>query len=795
MRTTKAKTNSVAYLFSRGFAVPALFVFLNLSPASVVSQEAHGVKRPFTVRDSIEFSHIVDPAASTTPGTPDEPATPAPIYSPDHRHFLLVTLRGDLITNTLQSTLWMFDYQAVREYASNLSARRPEPRELIVLKAAPNIPVINDVRWVEGSTKIAFLGRKGSPYQRLFLLDVESGLTKVLTPDDLFVTGYDITGDTVAYTTLVLPRHGRFDQDMVPIEQRSVNDLLYPDAPMIQDLTSTQLCQYPSALHLQREGKEISVNFSLDSNPLELYIPTLSLSSDGKHLVTVASVRNVPTEWEQYQPNGEWFRLKAGSVRPKSLLAWGSMERPEQYVIVDLTTGSVSPLVGAPVARDMGHYILTKAWWLKDNRHVIVTNTYLPFSASPKKKAGIETPVVAIVDTTTKQVQSSIALRESKFGDRPHHSVADIRWDSLDHNISIMYKATGDDPVPSPDTYLLTAGSWNLSERTGGVPTHDLQLSVKQDLNNPPTLREDKKGNPNLLIWDPNAQLASIQLGKVFVDHWRDDNGRQWSGIVAIPPDYDPSRHYPLVIQTHGYDPRLFFTDGEYTTGSGGRALAAKGIVVLQMDVSLEHASTTAEGADNLAGMMSAICHLAANDSVDPNLVGVVGFSRTAYHVMFALTHRSDLFAAAVVTNANFSYVPYVLWSSGSAPGELERESEAINGGIPWADDDLAKWHANAPNFGLSKITTPLLITATERGELLPQWETFAGLRRLGKPVDMLWWWRQNTPHILIQPAQRYASQETVVDWFDFWLNHHEDSDVSKRSEYLRWRQLRKSVK
>jgi hypothetical protein len=145
-----------------------------------------------------------------------------------------------------------------------------------------------------------------------------------------------------------------------------------------------------------------------------------------------------------------------------------------------------------------------------------------------------------------------------------------------------------------------------------------------------------------------------------------------------------------------------------------------------------------------------------------------------------------------VVTNGNFSYVPYIIWSSGGTPGELEKESEAMNGGVPWIDDNLGKWHTSAPNFGLANISTPLLITATERGELIPQWETFAGLRRLGKPVDMLWWWRQNTPHILVQPAQRYASQQTAVDWFDFWLNNHEDPDPGKESEYIRWRELRR---
>lgn len=796
MEIAKVVARSVNCRFPRlchlGAIVSVLFICAYSRP--LLSQEGTSFKRPFTVRDSIELVHILNPAPSTTPGTPDEPPAPEPIYSPNGRYFLLVTLRGELRANCLQSTVWMFDSQAVRDYASHQSTLRPEPKKLVVMSAPSNVPVINDVRWVPGSKKISFLAKNGGPYQRLFLLDLESGLTEAITPDGLYVTGYDMQGDTIAYTTLIPPHKVSFDQEMLPIGQRSVTDLLYPDPPAIEDLTSTQLAQYPSALHLQKEGKEIDIKFSMDSNPIELYIPTLSLSPSGKHLITVASVKNVPPLWEKYQPNGEWFRLKAGPVRPKSLLAWGSMERPEQFVMVDLTTGSVRPLVGAPIGRDMGHYISTKAWWLEDDRHVAIANTYLPFSASSDKSTGIQFPAIAVVDTQTKKIEGRIGLRESPFGEKPHYSISDIHWDSNEQNITIKYKASGDDSIPSPEVYSVTS-NWQLVPSISFSP-NDLILSVRQGLNDPPVLCAHSKNNlSDVPVWDPNPQLAAIQLGKVFVDHWRDDSGRQWSGLLAEPPNYDPSLRYPLVIQTHGYDPNLFFTDGEYTTASGGRALASRGIIVLQMDVSLEHASTYAEGPDNLAGLTSAINHLSKEISVDPRHVGVIGFSRTAYHVMFALTHRSDLFAAAVVTNGNFSYVPYLMWSSGGVPGELEREAEAINGGVPWIGENLTKWRANAPNFGLDNISTPLLITATERGELIPQWEVFAGLRRLGKPVEMLWWWRQNTPHILVQPEQRYASQETVVDWFDFWLNHHEDPDAGKQSQYLRWRELRKLVK
>jgi hypothetical protein len=35
------------------------------------------------------------------------------------------------------------------------------------------------------------------------------------------------------------------------------------------------------------------------------------------------------------------------------------------------------------------------------------------------------------------------------------------------------------------------------------------------------------------------------------------------------------------------------------------------------------------------------------------------------------------------------------------------------------------------------------------------------------------------------------ASQQGDVDWFDFWLNGHEDPDPTKADQYIRWRELR----
>jgi pimeloyl-ACP methyl ester carboxylesterase len=207
------------------------------------------------------------------------------------------------------------------------------------------------------------------------------------------------------------------------------------------------------------------------------------------------------------------------------------------------------------------------------------------------------------------------------------------------------------------------------------------------------------------------------------------------------------------------------------------------------MAMPLAHFRTPEDGPFQMRGFEAAIAHLAADGWIDPRRVGVIGFSYTCFHALYALTHHPDLFAAATITDGNnMSYSQYIYDETG---GDYQAISESTNGGVPWGGA-LTSWLERSPDFNLDKIAAPLLIAALERGQLLRQWEPYAGLRRLGKPVDMLWWRRENAEHVLKQPEHRYVSQQSAVDWFDFWLNGREDPDPAKAGQYARWRALRK---
>lgn len=617
-----------------------------------------------------------------------------------------------------------------------------------------------------------------------------TGQSTAVTKDDVYVSAYDIRGETIAYSTVILPSGDAPANDggLADVTGKTLDSLVYPQSFNVADLNGFKLLDYTSTLHIQRNGKELPLSFMMAGRPLRLHIPTLSLSPDGKWLITVAPVHELPSHWEQYEPlfQSEVFSLKPGNTHA---LADDNLFQASQYVVVDLRSGIVSPLVDAPAGRVLAWGAPTKAFWFADSRRAVLSNTFLPLDVignAGERLRRRQAPAVAMIDIATRHVQPVAYIAQSRLQDRAQYRVSDISWEEAREQVRLRYTgSTGDDGgAPPPTKYRLTSGR---PVRVPG-PIHEL-LSVTQDLNHPPVLSGQVSDNvPPRVVWNPNPQLDSVSVGPVSVYRWQDRDGNWWSGLLALPPDYDPQRRYPLVIQTHGYNAVRFFADGMFTTGSGGRALVAKGMIVLQMDAPQMYLWTPKAGQFATAGFESAIEHLVERGLVDRSRVGVIGFSYTCSQVLYAITHRPELFAAASITDGvDNGYMQYLI---GTDAGDfLQEQFERENGGRPFGDGLLA-WLQNAPVFNLGRVQTPLLISALGRGQLLQQWENYAGLRRLGKPVDMVWFQAGNTPHVLVQPVHRYMSQQLAVDWFAYWLKGEKAPDTSKAPQYARWQHL-----
>ena len=91
---------------------------------------------------------------------------------------------------------------------------------------------------------------------------------------------------------------------------------------------------------------------------------------------------------------------------------------------------------------------------------------------------------------------------------------------------------------------------------------------------------------------------------------------------------------------------------------------------------------------------------------------------------------------------------------------------------------------------GDGKVRTPLLLLQPGVRAVFADWEPYATLRYLKKPVDLIM--LQAGTHVMTNPTQRLASETINVDWFRFWLKGEEDVDPAKTTQYSRWREMRR---
>jgi dipeptidyl aminopeptidase/acylaminoacyl peptidase len=472
--------------------------------------------------------------------------------------------------------------------------------------------------------------------------------------------------------------------------------------------------------------------------------------------------------------------------------------RPTQYDLIDLQSGRISPLIDAPSGMSTGFIDTQTALWSRNDKEVILTNTFLPQEG--RSAAGLPhslRPWIVAVDVASGKLSciEETPVRDEKARVR----LSGIEWQGPDHRLVLRYVHYKDNNAAEVELFQGQNGTWTRVTDPDAVhavenksPTRDLSINVRQSVNEPPVLVAALAGGEPKTIWDPNPQFAEIKLGEAIVYKWHDEYGNEWTGGLVKPPNYFPGRRYPLVIQTHGFKQKEFLMDGIYPTANAARPMAARGIVVLQVGeitVGEKDRDTPKEPATMREGYVAAIQRLDAEGLIDPHKVGIIGFSRTGWYVLDSLLHAKEYFAAATLAECTYiSFGEYILNADYGGPGRAKSIAAGI-GPEPFGEG-LQKWIAESAGFNTDKINVPVLYQADSPSALIYSWDMYALMRVQNKPVELLYF--RNGEHVLTKPLERLASQEMNVDWYDFWLNGHEDPAPAKADQYARWRQLKK---
>jgi dipeptidyl aminopeptidase/acylaminoacyl peptidase len=765
--------------------------------------------RNFAVRDSIEMARF------SILTNPDEGRLVA--GSPDGRMLAVVTTRGDIETNQLESTIWIFDARAIEQFLqAPPCSPAPKPRALARIAAVPEVrvvtpyaSVVTNLDWSADSQAIFFLGERDDRGRGLYRADVRTGTLTSLSPAGYDVRRFDVAGSTVVFSTWpaesteksVGPMFGDvINADVRAVTGLPISDILFPQNSIVPKV-SQLWCDRDGRLHQLRDPNEKTPEKDLN------YLPeVLTISPDRTIAIVLKPVSVMPASWNRFRPapGADGAALNAQDPRTASPYV---LRRLRQYAVVDLATGKTVPLLDSPFADSFGYLGDSRAMWSRDGRRVLLTNTFLPQNGEePADPSGRFGPcAIAAVDWPSRTARCVVADLVSGHDWTSHAeppSLEELGFGSSDNDVFIQagpYRKCG-----RIVRFHDTASGWTrVSFNRDSEDPHDcrgssapedelangLEVEVRQGLNTPPALwATDGRTGQSRELWDPNPQLRHLQFGPVSVFHWKDKSGYEWTAGLVKPVNFVPGKRYPLVIQTHGFSEDDFMTDGMNTTAEAALALASAGIVVLQVKDKPTHSMDASEAEGYVEGYGRAVDELAAEGLIDPSKVGLVGFSWTCWYVETALIHDPGRYRAATIADGlDNSYLQYHLWGAGSPA--IEKQAELINDGKPIAGEGLANWIDAAPGFHLDKVRTPLRIEAIGPMSVLGEWEIYSSLEQQGKPVDLIY--NPNGQHILQKPLDRLASQQGNVDWFRFWLQGWEDPTPETSSQYERWRRLR----
>ena len=234
-----------------------------------------------------------------------------------------------------------------------------------------------------------------------------------------------------------------------------------------------------------------------------------------------------------------------------------------------------------------------------------------------------------------------------------------------------------------------------------------------------------------------------------------------------LPPDHDPSRIYPLVVDIHG-GPHGVFSDAFNLTQ---QVLATAGYIVLCVNPrgSSTYGADFAKavmrdwGGEDYRDLMEAVDRACERPDVDAGRLGVHGYSYGGYMSSWIVGH-TDRFAAAVVGAAVTDLLPmYGTSDIGVSFGELQW------GGEPRANEQA--WRERSPIAYVSAVQAPVLLLHGEADHRVPIEQSeayFVALKRQGKEVELVRF--PGCAHSFLRlghPKMREDYLARTLAWFD----------------------------
>jgi dipeptidyl aminopeptidase/acylaminoacyl peptidase len=312
-----------------------------------------------------------------------------------------------------------------------------------------------------------------------------------------------------------------------------------------------------------------------------------------------------------------------------------------------------------------------------------------------------------------------------------------------------------------------------LEVKTLWTENSKLALSVTPDMKNSAVIR-DSFGNPPEVWAGSIGQWKQItRVNSEMHAYWGESKSVHWmSGSVRVqgwllhPRDYDPARRYPLVVAVHG-GPAGVAESHWPNTWDYPTMMAAAGYFVFFPNArgsygqgeAFTRANVRDFGYGDLSDILAGVSEVLRTSPIDPDRVGITGWSYGGFMTMWAITQTQQFRAA--VAGAGIAN-----WQSYYGENEIDQWLIPYFGASVY--DDPPIYARSSPITFIKNVKTPTLMLVGERdGECpLPQsYEYWHALKTLGVENEFVVY--ANEGHRISKPENRRDIVRRAIAWFD----------------------------
>ena len=283
-------------------------------------------------------------------------------------------------------------------------------------------------------------------------------------------------------------------------------------------------------------------------------------------------------------------------------------------------------------------------------------------------------------------------------------------------------------------------------------------------------LLDTAKSRSTRLETPKEDMLADVKLGRCEPWDFVNSRGDTICGRFYLPPDFDPDKKYPMIVNYYGGCSPIERT---FESRYPHHAYAAQGYVVYVIEpsgatgfgqeFSSRHVNTAGQGvAEDIIEGTKEFCR--QHPWVDEEKIGCIGASYGGFMTQYLQT-VTDIFAAAISHAGISDHTSY--WGEGYWGYSYSEASMA--GSYPWSDPDL--YVKQSPLFNADKIHTPLLFLHGDKDNNVPVGESiqmFTALKLLDRPTAFVAVADQD--HHILDYDKRHKWQDTIFAWFARYL-------------------------